>query len=737
MAVAVALTSAIWVLPTPTASARSPHCSRSAALKALGLSVTSHHATGGARFKVWSGKIPSWDGVPLAVDLTLPVSHGCKFPLMSLNSALGGNRHGYESNNIAGNPSVPWTYHWNNAWFAKSGVATLTFTPRGLGGSCGRYASHNGKRSGLPKACTRHHRHYWFQFADARYDVRDMQWIIGRLVDAHVVNPNRIAVGGGSLGAAVSWFAAILDNRIACGGKGWERSEYGHNPCKGKGSRLVRWVTPHGARPSIRAAVPQFSWASLSEVLLPNGRRSDGTPISPAGGRAQTPIGVPVQRWITQLKGIGAASGFFAPHSRDRASAWGRWYGELRRQINSVTAARTTSLGSDLRHAIAQWDRYKSPASSIYTPDARVPVVQVQGLDDSIIGSAPAQQMVDKVRKFASDYPVASVYGDIGHAPAANLPNTVRPIIDGLNRFIAYELKGRGNPPTFETDSYLTQCINPSAHPVDVQAANYAGLAPSSMQLTSTSSKTTQNTGGGTEAATSAAAGTTARCANLASQTDAGVAAWSWQTGSDTIVAGSPVVTASVRDSGPDAELNARIWDVTPSGTQYLISRGTYRLTLPAGSGDTTVEFQTSAAAFAVASGDTLKLELTGYDAPTYQPDAITNTTTIDSVNLVLPTTAKVAGGSGSAVNAAAGQSTTTQVAQFPGGGGTTPASYQATIDWGDGTSSTGTVASDAAKHFTVAGTHTWSAPGLYITHVRITTPSGLLIMFAGTATVS
>jgi hypothetical protein len=446
---------------------------------------------------------------------------------------------------------------------------------------------------------------------------------------------------------------------------------------------------------------------------------------------------VPVQRWITQLKGIGTAHGFFAPHSRDRASAWGRWYGELRRQINSVSAAPSTSLGADLRHAIAQWDRYKSPASPIYVPDARVPVMQVQGLDDSIIGSAPAKQMVDKVTKFSSSYPVATVYGDIGHAPAANLPNTVRPIIDGLNRFVRYELRGRGDPPAFATDSYVTQCIDPSARPVDVQASSYPALAPRAMELTSTNSKTTQNTGGGPEATTSAAAGTATRCAHLPSQTDPGVAAWSWKTGSNAVVAGSPVVTASVRDTGPDAELNARIWDVTPSGTEYLMSRGTYRLTLPPSSEDTSVAFQTSAATFAVAAGDSIKLELTGYDSPTYQPDSVVNTTTIDSVKLELPTTAAVAAGSGAAVATSAGQSTTMQVAQFPGGTGAVPASYVATIDWGDGSSSPGIVASDGAKHFTVTGTHIWSAPGRYATRVRVTTPIGPLVTLDGIATVS
>lgn len=710
----------------------------SAALTALGLTATSGTTTDGVPFTLWSGKVASWDGVPLAVDVTMPMSNSCTFPLISLNTGMGGDRTAYESTDVAGKSSLPWTYHWNNAWFASNGIATLTFTPRGLGDSCGKSVSTDGTPAGLPTECTQEGRHYWFQFADARYDVRDLQWLFGRLVDAGAADPTRLAVSGGSLGGGLAWLTAILNDRTACGGAGWDQTAYGPDPCSGAGSGLIPWVSPGGVPLSIRAAVPEFAWASLSEILLPNGRRSDGTATSPPAGPAQSPIGVPVQKWLTTLQGIGAANGFFAPDSSgDTASAWGRWYDELQQQVNTVSAAGSTPLGADLKQATTEWDRYKSPASSAFMPSARVPIVQVQGLDDSIIPPVQAKEMVDKVTQFASDYPIATVYGDLGHAPAANPADTVHPIIDGLDQFIAYELLGHGTQPTYTTDSHLTRCINPSARPVDVEAPTYAALATSSTRLTSSKAKTTRNSGGGTEATTSAADGSAVRCAHLTSQTDAGVAAWSWKIGSTAVIDGSPTITAQLRDSAQDAELNARLWDVTPSGTQYLISRGTYRLDLPASSTDSTISFQIPTAAWSVASGDTLKLELTGYDAPTFQSDAIVNTTTVDSVKLDLPTTNVAAAGSGAAVSAAVGHSVTAPVAQFPGPSTVRATSYAATIDWGDGTSSAGSVASDGRGHFTVTGSHTWSASGSYVTRVRLSTPAGPLVMFDGTATVT
>ncbi|HZP68219.1 MAG TPA: hypothetical protein VFB32_18090, partial [Rudaea sp.] len=49
---------------------------------------------------------------------------------------------------------------------------------------------------------------------------------------------------------------------------------------------------------------------------------------------------------------------------------------------------------------------------------------------------------------------------------------------------------------------------------------------------------------------------------------------------------------------------------------------------------------------------------------------------------------------------------------------------FTATIDWGDGTTSTGTVVGGSGS-FQVSGTHTYAAPGQYAVNVTISDPGG------------
>ena len=64
------------------------------------------------------------------------------------------------------------------------------------------------------------------------------------------------------------------------------------------------------------------------------------------------------------------------------------------------------------------------------------------------------------------------------------------------------------------------------------------------------------------------------------------------------------------------AQLDARLWDVLPSGKQRLISRGVYRL---AENQTGTITFQLHGNGYEFAAGDTVKLELLGRDAPYYR----------------------------------------------------------------------------------------------------------------------
>lgn len=64
-------------------------------------------------------------------------------------------------------------------------------------------------------------------------------------------------------------------------------------------------------------------------------------------------------------------------------------------------------------------------------------------------------------------------------------------------------------------------------------------------------------------------------------------------------------------------------------------------------------------------------------------------------------------------------------VATFSGGVGNTDPAATATIAWGDGTTSAGTVAAGELGSFTVRGSHTWAEPGPYQVKVTVTTKNG------------
>jgi hypothetical protein len=92
----------------------------------------------------------------------------------------------------------------------------------------------------------------------------------------------------------------------------------------------------------------------------------------------------------------------------------------------------------------------------------------------------------------------------------------------------------------------------------------------------------------------------------------------------------------------------------------------------------------------------------------------------------------------GVSVTATEGASTTATVATFTDANPNATASeFTATINWGDGTSSTGTVAADGVGGFSVTGTHTYAEDGSNPVIVTINDAGGQSASTTGTATVA
>ena len=95
-------------------------------------------AQDGVRFcptETLAQRVPSFDGVPLDVDVTLPATGSGPFPAIVMLHGWGGSKTEFESSTPAGNGNE--TYDYNNVYYAEHGYAVINYTARGWGNSCG------------------------------------------------------------------------------------------------------------------------------------------------------------------------------------------------------------------------------------------------------------------------------------------------------------------------------------------------------------------------------------------------------------------------------------------------------------------------------------------------------------------------------------------------------------------------------------------------------------------------
>jgi len=645
LALVAAATGAVAAAPSDAAQ---PCASVGPALTALGLSA--HPQSGGV--VMWSGHVASWDGLPLDVDVTMPASAAaCPAPFVAFAHGWGNSKTDWESPTASSTNANK--SGWNNVSFASRGYAVLNYSARGWHGSCGPDSSSDPLKSpaGLPAACTAGGRQYWVHLDDLRYEIRDVQWLIGRLVDAGVADPARLGVTGGSYGGGVSWLAALANDRAMCGGVGWSAAN-GADPCARKGNGdLVPWRTPKGTPLHIAAAVPEYTWASLALALLPNGRASDGRPGAPPSGDLTKPIGVPIESYVTGLYIDGyeppaIQNGFYQPPtSTDDTANLPLWSTLVQAGVNTVGVS-VPGVSGIVDNSIYQLEHFKSPLSPLLPVDAKVPVLQIQGNTDPLFPPIHAQLNYQKVKAFAADYPIGDVYGDVGHSYASNPPDVWAAFNQKANAFMDHYLRGSGSAPALDVSALLTRC-RPGQEKnavTTVAGPTLAALAHGTRVLSASGGGSTSNVPLGVEGPASdpilngGAAGQVAPfgtgCRVMSATTDPGVAAWTYPVDQGFTLAGPPVVNFTVQTSAPDAEIAARLWDLSPDGKQTLISRGVYRLagtpTAPSGP----IAFELSANAWRVPAGDKLKLEVAGADAPYFQVDAIPSVTNVSAANV-------------------------------------------------------------------------------------------------------
>jgi predicted acyl esterase len=121
-----------------------------------------------------------------------------------------------------------------------------------------------------------------------------------------------------------------------------------------------------------------------------------------------------------------------------------------------------------------------------------------------------------------------------------------------------------------------------------------------------------------------------------ASQSDPNQAVYTFAVPNGTL-AGAPIVNVDVAVSGLSAEVAARLWEITPGGTQTLVTRTVYRIEDAAPTGNDHLSFELWPQAWQFQAGDQLKLELTQDDQPVWRPDNLASSLSFTNLDLALP----------------------------------------------------------------------------------------------------
>ena len=574
----LALVGALWLTPAAHA-ARAP------------LGLTDCRAAQGVY--QCSGLVDTWDGVPLDTTVTLPSKGSRHLPVVAELHGFGNSKYEYLD------PQS--TAYTDNAFaWAKDGYAVLTYTARGLWGSCGTPES----RAASPQACAKGYIH----LADVRYEVRDTQELLGRLVDQGYAAP-RIGVTGDSYGGGQSLMLAALRDRVML-----------------PGGRLVPWRSPDGRPLQVSAAAPVIPWSDLVSAAAPNGRvKANGVT---SRREAQTPVGVEKASFVNAIAAAaqfatgpgqpvgepfvpGRPMGYLAPAGADPQADVLSWVAR--------TNAGEPYTDPEAQTIVRLLSRYHSPYY-IDPSRAPAPLFIASGFTDDLFPVDEALRFANRTRSLYPGNPLSLFLGDFGHQRAANKPAERSQLVARIHHWFDHYLRDTGSPRQGVT-AYLETCpqTKPSGGPL--HAPTFAQLAHRQVRFAAPGPRTVSSAGGdpAVAAAIDPVAGGGDSCVSTSAAASPGTARYVLKRkgAPPFTLIGAARLSAELAVSGAapqNAQLDARLWDVAPDGgTQRLVARGTYR----PGPADS---WQLHPGAWRFARDHAAVLELVGRDAPYARP---------------------------------------------------------------------------------------------------------------------
>ena len=590
----------------------------------------------------WRGIVPSFDGLPLSVDVTVPCGPDGARPTVVMAHGFGDDKTVWQetgkSDTVESVERPQTNSRWNNIWFASRGYTVVNYTARGWHDSCGTAMDGATPLTPAPD-CLAYE--YWIHLDDKRWEVRDAQWLAGGLVQSGHADADRLAMTGGSYGGAPTVMAALLADRVTCGGAPTP-GELGPDPCAGRSTgELVAWTTPDGSTPlTWAAAVPLITFADLVHVLAPNGRATDGWEHAPPHGDVTVPVGVPIQSTLAGLLAAGNTAGHFAPPGVDPTS-------DILVDAPRVLAGNPFPPEDPIiARALRVYRELKSPITT--APQGRVPIFWVHGLTDPLFPAFEPLTAMNALRDADPDYPFKLFLGDFGHDYTGQRADEWAVAIGQMNAFLDHYLRPdrTTQPPTFDVTATVTRCLDHDAPMRVVTAPTWHELHPHHVTFASDDGGVTSTAVAGPAAlatdpittATLPLPGSYPGCRIMRpSEPDPTAVTYTFDVTDDLVLMGGPVVEVTFAATGPDVPLSVRLWDVAPDGSaQGLVTRGTYRVA-DGPTESTTATFQLHPQGYRFPAGHRLKLEVVANDAPYYQASNVPAVVQVHGLELTLP----------------------------------------------------------------------------------------------------
>ena len=536
-----------------------------------------------------AARVPSWDGVPLDVDIYLPPDDGQPDPLIV-------GLHGFGVNKVAAFPDQNYPF-----LKAQEGYAVMAYSARGLGFSCGVIVSRT------PGDCDEG----WIHLADARYEVRDTQHLAGLLVDEGLVEPKRIGVTGDSYGGGQSLMLATLRDRTMV-----------------EDGSLVPFESPEGVPMEIAAAAPRIGWSDLAYALVPTGRKLDYRAKNPYGKRA----GIVKYSYLQGLYAAGLP-GYYAPAGADPSADITNWKAAL----DAGPPYDKKLLGRILR----EMRRFRSAYSVQDTlprseRQAPAPTVIYEGFVDDIMPPDQALHYYEKVRRQFPGNEPSLVFGSVYGHNRGDLGATAAIHDEARDALFARELMGDEEADVL--DGVITETLGCGGTPAlgPFETETWRDQHPGEVRVRGGKAKQTTTSAGGSEQnslQTDPFGGNTS-CPAVAAATDPGAATYLGKPakGDGYTLVGSPTMTARLRVKGRFPEISTRLWDVAPDGQQTMVQHSLYK---PRRKGRQT--WQLHPAGYHFAAGHVPKLEILGRDFPYMQEPANAYEISVRKMRLELP----------------------------------------------------------------------------------------------------